>query len=142
MTFQERNGTRGMKPEHSGWNLAKKIRKGPRFKIRWKLFCFILFFELVWNVSAIPDETEQNWQSWFVVVDKFFFSKSIFFLILIFYFAYWIYGIFNISRWLSNKKKTYKYTGIGLTKSGRKMFTLLDFCFDWYNNTSEVLVLS
>ena len=105
MTFQERNGTRGMKPEHSGWNLAKKIRKGPRFKIRWKLFCFILFFELVWNVSAIPDETEQNWQSWFVVVDKFFFSKSIFFLILIFYFAYWIYGIFNISRWLSNKKK-------------------------------------
>ena len=24
----------------------------------------VLFFELVWNVSAIPNKTEQNWQPW------------------------------------------------------------------------------
>jgi hypothetical protein len=47
-----------MKPEHSGRN----IRNGPRFKMRWKLFRLVLFFELVWNVSVIPGETEWNWQ--------------------------------------------------------------------------------
>jgi hypothetical protein len=45
MAFQERNGTCGMKPERSGRNLAektgtfraefsRKIRNGPRFKIK------------------------------------------------------------------------------------------------------------
>jgi hypothetical protein len=40
----------------------QKIPNGPRFEMRWKLFRFVSFFELVWNVSAIPDETERNWQ--------------------------------------------------------------------------------
>ena len=30
--------------------------------MRWNLFRFVLFFELVWNVSAIPRGTERNWQ--------------------------------------------------------------------------------
>jgi hypothetical protein len=32
--------------------------------MRWKLFRFVPFFELIWNVSAIPGETEWNWQPW------------------------------------------------------------------------------
>jgi hypothetical protein len=51
------NETGTFRPEFS-W----KIRNGPRFKMRWKLFRFVSFFELVWNVSAIPSETERNWQ--------------------------------------------------------------------------------
>jgi len=39
---------------------SRKIRNGPRFKMRLNLFRFVLFFELVWNVSAIPNETERN----------------------------------------------------------------------------------
>ena len=41
-----------------------KIWNGPRFKMRWNLFRFVPFFKLVWNVSAIPGETERNWQPW------------------------------------------------------------------------------
>jgi len=44
---------------------SRKIWNGPRFKMRWNLFCFVLFFELVWNVSVIPGKTERNWQPWF-----------------------------------------------------------------------------
>jgi hypothetical protein len=58
--------------EHAEWTgtfrteFNRKIRNGPRFKMRWNLFHFVPFFELVWNVSAIPDETERNWQPcWF-----------------------------------------------------------------------------
>ena len=54
------NETRTFRAEFS-----RKIRNGPRFKMRWNLFRFVPFFELVWNVSAIPDETEWNWQPWF-----------------------------------------------------------------------------
>jgi len=32
MTFQERNGTCGMKPERSGWNLAEKFRTDRNLK--------------------------------------------------------------------------------------------------------------
>jgi hypothetical protein len=56
MAFQERNGTCGMKQERSGWNLAENPE---RTEIENKMK-FIPFFELVWNVSAIPDETERN----------------------------------------------------------------------------------
>jgi hypothetical protein len=45
-----------------------KIRNGPRFKMRWNLFRFVSFFELVLNVSAIPGETERNWQPWLWLV--------------------------------------------------------------------------
>jgi len=41
---------------------SRKIQNGSRFKMRWNLFRFVSFFELIWNVSTIPDETEQNWQ--------------------------------------------------------------------------------
>ena len=51
------NGTGTFRAEFS-----RKIRNGPRFKMRWNLFHFVLFFELVWNVSAIPGGTERNWQ--------------------------------------------------------------------------------
>jgi hypothetical protein len=54
------NGTGTFRAEFN-----RKIRNGPRFKMRWNLFRFIPFFELVWNVSAIPDGTEWNWQPWF-----------------------------------------------------------------------------
>jgi len=47
-----------------------KIRNGPRFKMRWNLFRFVPFFELVWNVSAIPGETERNWQPWFDQLER------------------------------------------------------------------------
>jgi hypothetical protein len=47
---------------------SRKIRNGPRFKMRWNLFHFVPFFELVWNVSAIPGETEHNWQPWLSVL--------------------------------------------------------------------------
>jgi hypothetical protein len=49
---------------------SRKIRNGPRFKMRWNLFRFVPFFELVWNVSAIPDETERNWQPWFDQLER------------------------------------------------------------------------
>jgi len=51
------NGTGTFRAEFS-----RKIRNGPRFKMRWNLFRFVPFFELVWNVSAIPGGTERNWQ--------------------------------------------------------------------------------
>ena len=37
---------------------SRKIRNGPRFKMRWNLFRFVPFFELVWNVSAIPGQNK------------------------------------------------------------------------------------
>jgi len=43
---------------------SRKIRNGPRFKMRWNLFHFVPFFELIWNVSVISDETERNLQHW------------------------------------------------------------------------------
>jgi hypothetical protein len=49
---------------------SRKIRNGPRFKMRWNLFRFVPFFELVWNVSAIPGETERNWQPWFDQLER------------------------------------------------------------------------
>ena len=71
MAFQERNGTCGMKPERSGWNLAEK--SGTDRDLKWDEICSVLFrflnwYELVWNISAIPGETERNWQPWFKVV--------------------------------------------------------------------------
>jgi hypothetical protein len=57
------NETRTFRAEFS-----RKIRNGPRFKMRWNLFHFVPFFELVWNVSAIPGETEHNWQPWLSVL--------------------------------------------------------------------------
>jgi hypothetical protein len=99
-------------PKWNMWNETRtfrskfiwKIRNGPRFEMRWKLFCFVSFFELVWNISAIPDKTKRNWQPsqiWkldsFIYIFfnlfywhfKFFFlSYSIIFLILI-----WFYKI-------------------------------------------------
>jgi len=51
------NGTGTFRAEFS-----RQIRNGPRFKMRWNLFRFVPFFELVWNVSAIPGGTERNWQ--------------------------------------------------------------------------------
>ena len=58
------------RPEQNMWNetgtfrskFGWKIRNGPRFEMRWKLFHFVSFFELVWNVSTIPNETKWNWQ--------------------------------------------------------------------------------
>ena len=55
------NETETFRPE-----FGRKIRNGSRFKIRWNLFRFVLFFELVWNVSTIPGETERNWQPCYV----------------------------------------------------------------------------
>jgi len=49
---------------------SRKIQNGPRFKMRWNLFRFVPFFELVWNVSAIPGETERNWQPWFDQLER------------------------------------------------------------------------
>ena len=37
---------------------SRKIRNGPRFKMIWNLFRFVPFFELVWNVSAIPGQNK------------------------------------------------------------------------------------
>jgi hypothetical protein len=65
MAFQERNGTCGMKPEHSGQNLAEKSRTNRDLKWDEIYSLFVLFFELVWNILAIPGETERNWQPWF-----------------------------------------------------------------------------
>ena len=71
MTFQERNGTYGMKQEHSGWNLAEKFGTDWDLKRDKILFCFILFFELIWNVLIITNETERNWQDEMNVVQSF-----------------------------------------------------------------------
>ena len=37
---------------------SRKIRNGSRFKMRWKLFCFVLVFKLIWNISAFLNRTE------------------------------------------------------------------------------------
>jgi hypothetical protein len=39
---------------------SQKIQNGPRFKMKWNLFYFVLFFKLVWNILIIPDKTKQN----------------------------------------------------------------------------------
>jgi hypothetical protein len=46
MAFQERNGTCGMKPERSGWNLTEKSRMDRDLK--WNENCSILFYVLNW----------------------------------------------------------------------------------------------
>ena len=56
MTFQTWNGTCEMKPEHSSWNLSEK--SGTNRDLKWDKI--ILFFKLVWNISAILDEMEWN----------------------------------------------------------------------------------
>jgi hypothetical protein len=45
---------------------SRKIWNGPRFKMRWKLFPFVLFFELVWNVSVVPGDNNGLiiWSTW------------------------------------------------------------------------------
>jgi len=60
ITFQERNEICGMEPERSGWNLTEK--SGTERDLKWDENCS--FFELIWNVSVIPGETEWNWQPW------------------------------------------------------------------------------
>ena len=56
--FQARNVTCEMKSEHSGRNLSENAE---RTEI-WNEMKIVSFFELVWNVLAIPNEMERNWQ--------------------------------------------------------------------------------
>jgi len=57
-TFQERNGTCGMKPEHSGRNLAEK--SGTDRDLKWDENCSVLFCFLNWYEMFRPLWTEQN----------------------------------------------------------------------------------
>ena len=68
MAFQEWNGTCGIELERSGRNLAEK--SGTDRDLKWdeNYSIFVPFFELIWNVSAISDETERNWQPWLALI--------------------------------------------------------------------------
>jgi len=58
MAFQKRNGTCGMKPEHSGQNLAKK--SGTDQNLKWDEICSILFCFLNWYEIFRLFWTKQN----------------------------------------------------------------------------------
>jgi len=58
MAFQDRNGTCGMKPEHSGRNLAEK--SGTDRDLKWDENCFVLFYFLNWYKIFWPFQMKRN----------------------------------------------------------------------------------
>ena len=58
MTFQERNGTCGMKPERSGRNLAEK--SGTDRDLKWDEICSVLFCFLNWYGMFRPFRAKRN----------------------------------------------------------------------------------
>jgi len=58
MTFQERNGTCGIKPQRSGQNLAEKSRTN--WDLKWDENYFVLFHFLNWYGIFRSFQTERN----------------------------------------------------------------------------------